>query len=53
VIDIDDKAMHPSLLPGAHGYRGRTCTTKRVFGVPSLTKKAFMAIEKYIGDWWW
>ena len=24
-----------------------------VLGVPSLTKKAFMTIEKRIGQWWW
>ena len=24
-----------------------------VLGIPSLTKKAFMTIEKRIGQWWW
>ena len=24
-----------------------------VLGVPSLTKKVFMTIEKRIGQWWW
>ena len=24
-----------------------------VMGIPALTKKSFMAIEKRIGEWWW
>ena len=24
-----------------------------ILGIPSLTKKSFMAIEKRIGEWWW
>ena len=24
-----------------------------ILGIPSLTKKSFMSIEKRIGQWWW
>ena len=24
-----------------------------VLGIPSLSKKSFMSIEKWIGKWWW
>ena len=49
--------MQPYCSVGTDGYRRRTCAAYRINGcakcVPSLTKKAFITIEKRIGQWWW
>ena len=49
--------MESSCGVGTDGYRRRTCPNYRIdgcaLGLPSLTKKAFMTIEKRIGQWWW
>jgi len=42
-------------LVGADGYRGVHASLNEsmaTLGIPSLTKRSFMAIEKCIGDWW-
>ena len=48
--------MQPGCSMGTDGYGRRICPlmeSMAVLGVPSLTKKAFITIEKHIGQWWW
>ena len=41
---------------GADGYSVGHAPLKEsvaVLGIPSMSKKSFMSIEKQIGEWWW